>query len=133
VMHGYAAAEGAQPVGDDGWLRTADRCQVAGDRVRWLGRQDATINVGGSKVYPLMVESFLLSQPGVSEARVFGVRNPISGQLVAAEVVLSAGFDPAEARPRILAACRAAMPGYQVPRQLAFVEAIAAHTSGKKG
>jgi acyl-coenzyme A synthetase/AMP-(fatty) acid ligase len=118
---------------EDGWLRTADRAVIQGGRVRILGRQDSTINVGGSKVYPLAVETILLGLPEVAEARVFGVPNPISGFLVGAEVVLAAGVDPETARPKILAACREQLAGYQVPRVFKIVDSIAVHASGKKG
>jgi acyl-coenzyme A synthetase/AMP-(fatty) acid ligase len=132
AMRGYLT-EAAQPLLDDGWLATADRCEVTGDRARILGRDDSTINVGGSKVYPLAVEKFLLDLPGVAEARVYGSPNPISGFLVGADVVLEPGADPAEARPRILAACREGLAGYQVPRVFKIVDAIAVGASGKKG
>ena len=132
AMRGYLALA-EQPMQDDGWLATADLCEIRGDRVHILGRQDSTINVGGSKVYPLAVESVLLSLPGVAEARVYGVPNPVSGALVGAEVVLEAGQDPAEARPRILAACREQLAGYQVPRVFKIVDAIESRASGKKG
>lgn len=132
AMRGYTT-ESVQPLLEDGWLQTADRCEIEGDRVRVLGRQDSTINVGGSKVYPLAVETFLLGVPGVVEARVFGVPNPVSGQLVGAEVVLAAGQDPSEARVRILSACRAQLASYQLPRSLKIVDAIDVRASGKKG
>lgn len=132
VMRGYLT-EKEQPLLDDGWLATADRCEVIGDRVKIIGRQDATINVGGSKVYPLAVETVLLDMPEVAEARVFGVPNPISGYLVGAEVVLHAGVEPEQARPAILARCRERLAGYQVPRVFKVVDAIAVRASGKKG
>jgi len=116
----------------DAWLSTSDRCEVAGDRVYILGRADKTINVGGYKVYPLAIEKLIISQPGVAEARVYGVANPISGALVAADVVLSPGEDPAAARPRILAACREQLPSFQVPRVLKVVDAIETGASGEK-
>jgi acyl-coenzyme A synthetase/AMP-(fatty) acid ligase len=130
-MEGYVS-EAAQPVLEDGWLRTNDRCEVVGDRVYILGRADKTINVGGYKVYPLAIEKLLLSVPGVSEAQVYGITNPISGALVAADVVLAPGEDPAVARPRILSACREHLASFQVPRVLKIVDAIVAHASGKK-
>jgi acyl-coenzyme A synthetase/AMP-(fatty) acid ligase len=130
-MQGYVS-DTAQPVLDDGWLTTTDRCDVVGDRVIISGRADSTINVGGYKVYPLAIEKLILSQAGVDEARVYGVPNPISGALVAADVVLSSGEDAALARPRILSACRAQLPSFQVPRVLNFVAAIEARASGKK-
>jgi acyl-coenzyme A synthetase/AMP-(fatty) acid ligase len=132
AMRGYLN-EAAQPLLADGWLTTADRCEVTGDRARIMGRDDSTINVGGYKVYPLAIERFLLGLPGVAEARVYGSPNPISGFLVGADVVLDRGADPAEARPRILAACREGLAGYQVPRVFKIVETIEVSASGKKG
>ncbi len=132
AMRGYVT-EGSQPLGDDGWLVTADRVEIRGDRAFVIGRQDSTINVGGSKVYPLGVETVLLADPGVREARVYGVSNPVTGQLVAADVVLAEGESPDGARPRILAMCREKLAGYQVPRILKFVDSIEVRASGKKG
>lgn len=132
AMRGYVS-DSAQPLQADGWLATADRVEIRDNRAYIVGRDDSTINVGGSKVYPLMVEQFLLKQPGVLEARVFGVANPISGFLVAAEVVLDRALDPAEARSSILATCREGLAQYQVPRVFKVVDAIAVKQSGKKG
>ena len=132
AMSGYVS-DTAQPRQGDGWLVTADRVEIRGDRAFIVGRDDSTINVAGSKVYPLMVEQFLLSQPGVVEAHVYGVANPISGQLVAADVVLEAGLDAAATRSAILAACRESLAQYQVPRAFKVVDAIAVRASGKKG
>jgi acyl-coenzyme A synthetase/AMP-(fatty) acid ligase len=132
AMRGYVT-DNAQPLLDDGWLKTADRCEIIGERVRVLGRQDSTINVGGSKVYPLAVETFMLGLPGVQEAKVYGVQNPITGFIVGADVVLAEGVDPAAARKAILAACREKLAGYQVPRVFNIVDAIRVGASGKKG
>jgi len=132
AMVGYIS-DTLQPRLDDGWLATADRVEVRGDRAFIVGRDDSTINVAGSKVYPLMVEQFLLRQPGVVEAHVYGVSNPISGQLVAADVVIDQGLDPAAARSAILSACREHLAQYQVPRAFKVVDAILVRESGKKG
>ena len=132
AMGGYVS-DTAQPKLEDGWLATADRVEIRGDRAFIVGRDDSTINVAGSKVYPLMVEQFLLRQAGVVEAHVYGVSNPISGQLVAADVVLEPGLDPAATRSAILAACREHLAQYQVPRAFKVVDAIAVRESGKKG
>jgi acyl-coenzyme A synthetase/AMP-(fatty) acid ligase len=130
-MQAYVS-ENPQPLRDDGWLSTTDQCEIVGNRVLILGRADKTINVGGYKVYPLAIEKLILSQPGVAEARVYGVSNPISGALVAADVVLSPGEDAAAVRPRLLAACRAQLAPFQVPRVLKIVDAIETGASGKK-
>lgn len=132
AMRGYAY-EVRRPLLDDGWLSTADRCEVRGNRVYVLGREDSSINVAGSKVYPLAVETVLLALAEVVEARVYGVPNPISGSLVAADVILAAGTDPEVARSSILAACRERLVGYQIPRVLNIVDSIHVRASGKKG
>lgn len=132
MMRGYASKQD-QPLLDDGWLATADLAVVEGDRVRVLGRDDNTINVGGSKVYPLPVEAVILDVPGVIEAHVYGVANPVTGQLVAADVVREDGLDPKATKKTILAACRESMEGYSVPRVMKFVDEISVSASTKKG
>jgi acyl-CoA synthetase (AMP-forming)/AMP-acid ligase II len=131
LMRRYASGE-AQPLQSDGWLATTDRCEVEGERVRILGRDDAMINVAGSKVYPAAVEAVLLSLPEVAEARVYGMKNPIAGMLVAADVVLAAGQVPAAAKAAIQAACRERLASYQQPRMLRIVDKIQVLASGKK-
>jgi acyl-coenzyme A synthetase/AMP-(fatty) acid ligase len=131
AMCGYVGESG-QPFLEDGWLATADRCEIRGERAYIIGRDDSTINVAGSKVYPLEIENFLLSQPGVVEASVYGVPNPVSGFLVGASVVLAQDQDSAAARSSILAACRANLASYQVPRIFKIVESIRVSASGKK-
>lgn len=132
AMRGYVT-EARQPLLEDGWLVTSDRAEIRGERVYVLGRDDSTINVAGSKVYPLAVETFLLGLPQVLEARVYGVPNPISGFLVGADVMLAPDQEAAAARTEILTACRERLPGYQVPRVLKFVDSIQVGASGKKG
>ena len=89
--------ESSSKLTDDGWLITGDLVKVDGNRVYFQGRTDDMLNVGGAKVYPQEVEEFLLSCPGVTEVRVRSIPNAMSGQLLAADVVLAHG---AEAHPR---------------------------------
>ncbi len=130
-MLGYQS-EDIPALTEDGWLVTGDVVETREGRVRFLGRQDSLINVGGSKVYPQAIESFLLGIEGIGEARVSGVANPLTGALVQAEIVLSQGIDPVEARARILRTCHSLLPAYQVPRILKFVDQIPTEPSGKK-
>jgi acyl-coenzyme A synthetase/AMP-(fatty) acid ligase len=105
---------------------------VDGDRVHFLGRLDSVINVGGAKVDPFSVEAFLLGLEGVSEARVAGAHNPLTGFVVAADVVLASDADRDSARQRILAECYQKLPRTHVPRVLRIVDAIPVLDSGKK-
>jgi acyl-coenzyme A synthetase/AMP-(fatty) acid ligase len=131
-MAGYLGSSATMPIVDDGWLRTGDRVAIDGDRVCFLGRHDSVINVGGAKVDPFSVESFLLDLEGVAEARVTGVRNQISGFVVAADIVLAPGVDSGPARERIQSECYKRLPRTHVPRLLRIVDAIPVLESGKK-
>ena len=130
-MLGYLSRHSAAL--SDGWLSTGDRVEVSAERVHFLGREDDVINVGGAKVRPRVVESFLLGLAGVAEARVFGCPNPITGHVVAAEVVVDRGIDQNALRARLLRACQAELAAHQVPRVLRFVDSVAVAASGKKG
>jgi acyl-coenzyme A synthetase/AMP-(fatty) acid ligase len=63
-----------------------------------------------------------------------GRRNPITGAIVVAEVVLNAA-EPAEAEPAlresILAACRAELAPFKTPASVRFVQALAVTAGGK--
>lgn len=132
AMERYVSPGSASPVGEDGWLRTGDLVEVIGDRVVFRGRADATINVGGSKVSPETVESALLELPDVVDVRAFGVRNPITGQVVGVEVVPVAGTEPEALKQRLLAHARTRLAAPYVPRVVKFSDAIAASPTGKK-
>lgn len=87
AMIGYLNAP--SPFDNDGWFNTKDKVLQKGDYVKILGRITDLINVGGQKVYPIEVESTFLEFKGVLDIRVYGVNNPIMGQVVEAEVLVS--------------------------------------------
>lgn len=126
------AGQGAPPLTDDGWLVTGDLVAIDGDRVSFQGRTDEVLNVGGAKVMPQEVEAFLLSCPGVAEVRVRGVRNAISGQALAADVVLAQGFEPERHRLELMRRCQATLPAHKAPRLIRVVPEIPVAVSGKK-
>lgn len=130
-MLGYAS-EHAQPLLEDGWLATLDRCEILGDRARIVGRDDSMVNVAGSKIAPATVEEFLLTLPGVADARVYGIPNPLTGSILGADVVLLENIDRQQATQSILSSCHAGLAQYAVPRVLKIVDAVAVRTSGKK-
>jgi O-succinylbenzoic acid--CoA ligase len=70
---------------DDGFLDHRGHLHV-------VGRRDDIIITGGSNVSPLAVEEELRATPGVVDACVFPVADPRWGQLVAAALVVDAGF-----------------------------------------
>jgi acyl-coenzyme A synthetase/AMP-(fatty) acid ligase len=73
----------------DGWFVSSDLGLLETDgRLRVMGRADHAINVGGIKVMPQDVEKVLLSHPDVADAAVVGMPDAMSGECVAAFLVL---------------------------------------------
>ena len=120
----------AAPRNESRWIRTGDLVQVRGDRVIFLGREDTLINVGGSKVIPEEVEYVLLGVPEIVQARVYGRPNPITGNLVCADVVVS-GAEQADVRSKLQVAFAANLERYKQPRIIRFVDQIAQSDTGK--
>ena len=131
-MKGYLGQAAAAHCLEDGWLVTGDLVEVAGDRVQFRGRIDNVINVGGTKVLPEEVESVLLEVSGVREARVYGVPNPMTGAILAADVVLAEGLNEAEGRQRIFSLLSGRLAAFKVPRLYRFVKEMDINEAGKK-
>ena len=62
--------------------------ELRGDRYHFVGRRGGVINVGGLKVHPEEIEAVINRHPAVRMSLVRGRRNPITGAIVVAEVVL---------------------------------------------
>ncbi|MFM8708711.1 MAG: AMP-binding protein, partial [Planctomycetia bacterium] len=73
---------------DSAEVATGDLVEKRGDRYEFTGRRSDVIVVGGAKVFPRRVEELLRGVHGVADARVYGMPSAITGELVAAEVVL---------------------------------------------
>jgi acyl-CoA synthetase (AMP-forming)/AMP-acid ligase II len=120
---------------DTAEVGTGDLVERQGDRYVFTGRRGDVIVVGGAKVVPRGVEELLRNVPGIADARVHGLPSAVTGELVAAEVVLAdplpAGTAPDGVRAAALAACRAALPPHAVPRILDIVRKIATNPAGK--
>ncbi len=123
--------------GDDGYVDTGDMVELEGDRYYFRGRKGGIINVGGLKVYPEEVESVLNADPRVQVSRVMARRNPITGALIVAEVVLSDPREPGaavnhdEVKDELLQACRRALAAHKVPAMLRFVPSLELTAAGK--
>ncbi|MFO7820767.1 MAG: AMP-binding protein [Lentisphaeria bacterium] len=115
AMLGYLNAP--SPFTEDGWFNTGDAVEVDGDYIRFLGRQDAQINVGGEKVSPPEVESVLEEMDEVQQAVVFGEKNPLTGAVVSARIVPAkkAPSEPAALRRAVRQHCEARLARYKVP------------------
>ena len=125
------------PLADrDGFVDTGDMLERRGDRYHFVGRRGGIINVGGSKVHPEEVEAVINGHPHVRMSLVRTRKNPITGALVVADVVLTeepeaANGPVAELEHEIMQRCRETLARHKVPAAIRFVSALAVTPSGK--
>ncbi len=116
----------------DGFVDTGDMIERRGDRCYFVGRRGGIINVGGIKIHPEEVEAALNSHAIIRSSRVFARKNPITGALVCADVVLREGYAADEnSEFEILSACRALLGPQFVPATLRFVADLPMTAGGK--
>ena len=131
--------EGAAPLrGPDGFVDTGDRVDLRAGRYHFMGRAGGVINVGGLKVHPEEVEAVINAIPWVRMSLVKARRNPITGAVVTAEVVLADAADVACERPQgaeltreIIEACRRGLPAHKVPAMVRIVPSLEVSAAGK--
>ncbi|MFM8494669.1 MAG: class I adenylate-forming enzyme family protein [Planctomycetia bacterium] len=120
---------------DTAEVGTGDLVERRGKRFEFTGRRSDVIVVGGAKVFPKRVEEILRGVPGIADARVYGLPSAITGELVAAEIVvhepLPAGTTPDQVRSAALALCRERLEPHAVPRLVDFVKKLATTPAGK--
>jgi long-chain acyl-CoA synthetase len=101
----------------DGWYRSGDLGSMDDEGYVFLvDRVKDMIITGGENVYSTEVEDVLYRHPAVLEAAVFGIPDDRWGEAVHAVVVLRPGA-VADA-DELIAACRAAIAGYKVPKRI---------------
>jgi acyl-coenzyme A synthetase/AMP-(fatty) acid ligase len=116
---------------DDGFFDTQDLVCIKGDRVIFLGRASGVINVGGNKISPEWLESYLRQFAGVADARVYGKQNSIIGQLVYADIIPHDGIDRKQLREEILQKSRKDLESWQIPALISFKENLGETAAGK--
>ncbi len=121
--------------GADGYVDTGDLVELRAGRYYFNGRKGGVINVGGLKVFPEEVESVINADPRVRMSLVRARRNPITGAVVVADVVLADpapdGADAEGVKKDLLQACRAALAAHKVPTSVRFVPALELTAAGK--
>lgn len=136
VMKGYwrdaaATRRALRPAPDGGspLLYTGDLFRADADGfLYFVGRRDDMIKIGGEKVAPGRVEDVLQACPGVREAVVFGVPDPVLGQVLQALVVAD---DPPPAEREVRRHCARRLPDFMVPKTIHFRPALPRTASGK--
>jgi len=114
----------------DSWFLTGDIAEMDEDGFVFIkGRSKSMINVSGNKVFPEEVETILMMQQSIEDARVYGGSHPVTGEIVEAEIVLKPGAT--KNTEEIISFCREYLLPYKIPQRIIFVEEIAKTKTGK--
>jgi acyl-coenzyme A synthetase/AMP-(fatty) acid ligase len=134
----YIGSQSAALVDEEGYVDTGDILELKDGRYYFAGRRGGIINVGGLKVHPEEVEAVINRHPRVQMSLVKSRRNPFTGAIVVAEIVLkpeagaseTAGED-AVLKSEILANCHRALAAHKVPAAIRVVASLDVTASGK--
>jgi acyl-coenzyme A synthetase/AMP-(fatty) acid ligase len=134
----YLDGENGALADEEGFVDTGDMVELRGDRYYFLGRRNGVINVGGLKVYPEEVEAVINRHPAVRMSVVRSRRNPITGSLVSADVMLKEAPQPdgadlrtAAIRIEILEICRQSLAAHKIPATVRYVPSLEVAAAGK--
>jgi long-chain acyl-CoA synthetase len=113
-----------------GWLHTGDVGRLDEDGYLYiLERKKDLIIRGGLNVYPREVEDVLYAHPGVAEAAVVGLPDPLMGEEVCAFVVVRPGEPPTA--DELTEFCQRHLAKFKCPRHVRFVDALPKSPIGK--
>jgi len=118
----------------DGFVDTGDIIEERDGRCHFMGRRGGIINVGGLKVHPEEVEAVINRHPAVQMSLVQARKNPFTGAVVVAEVVVRkqpGSAATAALQHEIIAACRRDLAAHKVPAAIRFVDGLNVGSAGK--
>lgn len=128
LASGYRGMSDHPAFAEPGWFRTDDAGSVRDGVLTVLGRLDEAISSGGLTIVPQVVETVLLTHPGVGECAVLGVPDERLGERVVA-VVVAADFEPSLEQLREHVAQQ--LDSTAAPRELRVVDALPLRGPGK--
>jgi acetyl-CoA synthetase len=117
----------------DGWYLAGDLARRDADGRFWfVGRADDVIKTAGHLIGPFEVESVLNEHPDVVGSGVYGVPDPVAGELIHARILLRRGVEPNDETIRdIMAHARRRLGAAVAPRQIVAVDQLPITRSGK--
>jgi acyl-coenzyme A synthetase/AMP-(fatty) acid ligase len=134
----YLGAGRGAVADEHGFVDTGDVIATRNERCYFAGRTGGIINVGGLKVHPEEVETVINRHPDVRMSLVRPKKNPITGSVVIADVVLAGSLADdrtderkSEVKREIIALCRESLTQYKIPVTISFVPSLTLAESGK--
>lgn len=127
-LRGTAAAD---PFDEEGFLRTGDLFQIAGDRNQYLQYVDRAKDLiirGGMNIAPAELEALLAQHPSVAEVAVVGYPDQVLGERVCAVIVAREEVDLASVTAFLK---DKGIASYKLPERVEIVQALPRNPLGK--
>ncbi len=136
IFSGYWRAPeiNARAFDADGWFRTGDLFELAGDRkqhLKFVGRLKDIIIRGGMNISSEEIENHLMAHPAVAEAAVVGAPDPNLGERLAAFVVFRPGQQATLAEINAFLTGDRQIAVYKQIERLETIEALPRNPVGK--
>jgi crotonobetaine/carnitine-CoA ligase len=117
---------------DRGYFRTGDRVTVLpSGALRFASRAKDMLKVGGENVAANEIERVLTTVPGIVEAAVVGRPDRMLDEVPVAFVITKGNPEYVQLRDAAIAACRAQLADFKVPRQIYVVDELPRATLDK--
>jgi malonyl-CoA/methylmalonyl-CoA synthetase len=114
----------------DGYFKTGDVGKIdERGYIHIVGRSKDLIISGGYNVYPAEIEGYINDMPGVAESAVVGVPHPDFGEVGVAIVIAKPGS--ALDGDAIIAALKAGLANFKIPKRCFVVSELPRNTMGK--
>ncbi|RYX98035.1 MAG: malonyl-CoA synthase [Comamonadaceae bacterium] len=114
----------------DGFFKTGDVGRIDEQGyITIVGRSKDLIISGGYNVYPAEIEGYINDMPGVAESALVGVPHPDFGEAGVAVVIAKPGASLDAAA--IVAALKASLANFKIPKQCYVVDELPRNTMGK--
>ncbi|MCF8110215.1 MAG: AMP-binding protein [Desulfobacteraceae bacterium] len=124
----YRNSEATRSVLKNGWLHTGDIVKKDHDGFFWLiDRKKDVIITGGENIFPVEIESYLMTHRDILDAAVIGLPDRRLGEIVAAVISPKPGRSLTEVQ--IMDFC-AEIPRYKRPRKI-FFDSVPRNPTGK--
>ncbi len=121
---------GAPLTDDEGYFHTGDRGSIGPDGLlRVEGRISETINTGGEKIAPNVIEEAINEALELPEYTIFGCRDDQYGEIVAVAITKRDGFDISLGEIQEVVSDR--LPRFAIPRRLFHVDLLPKTDLGK--
>lgn len=128
----YKRPDATEETLKDGWVHTGDIGVIDEDGyIYFKGRTKEMIKSSGFSVFPEDVEAIMSEHEAVAQIAVIGVPDEIRGENVKAFIVLKESHKDQITSDEMIVWAKERMAAYKYPREIVFMDALPATSSGK--